>query len=42
MPDFIERDAQEVFEEEFLEFAGYNLQRRALPDARDGCKWGAR
>ena len=24
MPDFIERDAQEVFEEEFLEFAGYN------------------
>lgn len=42
MPDFIERDAQEVFKEEFLEFAGYNLQRRALPDARDGCKWGAR
>lgn len=42
MPEFIERDAQEVFEEEFLDFAGYNLQRRALPDARDGCKWGAR
>lgn len=42
MLDFIDRDAQEVFEEEFLDFAGYNLQRRALPDARDGCKWGAR
>ena len=42
MVDFIDRDAQEVFEEDFLDFAGYNLQRRALPDARDGCKWGAR
>ena len=42
MEDFIDRDAQEVFEEDFLDFAGYNLQRRALPDARDGCKWGAR
>lgn len=42
MADFIDRDAQEVFEEDFLDFAGYNLQRRALPDARDGCKWGAR
>lgn len=40
--DFIERDAQEVFEEEFLNFAGYNLQRRALPDVRDGLKWSAR
>lgn len=42
MNDFIERDAQEIFEEDFLDFAGYNLQRRALPDARDGLKWGAR
>ncbi|MCI6367019.1 MAG: DNA topoisomerase (ATP-hydrolyzing) subunit A [Spirochaetia bacterium] len=42
MLDFIDRDAKEVFEEDFLDFAGYNLQRRALPDARDGCKWGAR
>lgn len=42
MIEFIERDAKEVFEEEFLNFAGYNLQRRALPDARDGLKWGAR
>lgn len=42
MTDFIERDAQEVFEEEFLSFAGYNIQRRALPDVRDGIKWGAR
>lgn len=42
MTEFIERDAKEVFEEEFLDFAGYNLQRRALPDARDGLKWGAR
>ena len=41
MVDFIDRDAQEVFEEDFLDFAGYNLQRRALPDARDGLS-GAR
>lgn len=40
--DFIERDAKEVFEEEFLSYAGYNLQRRAIPDVRDGLKWGAR
>lgn len=40
--DFIERDAKEIFEEEFLEYAGYNLQRRAIPDVRDGLKWGAR
>lgn len=42
MENFIERDGVEVFQEEFLDFAGYNLQRRALPDARDGLKWGAR
>ena len=42
MENFIERDGIEVFQEEFLDFAGYNLQRRALPDARDGLKWGAR
>jgi len=42
MTNFIERDGEEVFKEEFLEFAGYNLQRRAIPDARDGLKWGAR
>lgn len=42
MENFIEKDAQEVFEQDFLDFAGYNLQRRALPDARDGLKWGAR
>ena len=42
MEQFIEKDAQEVFEQDFLDFAGYNLQRRALPDARDGLKWGAR
>lgn len=40
--EFIERDGIEVFQEEFLEFAGYNIQRRAIPDARDGLKWGAR
>lgn len=40
--NFIERNGEEVFKEEFLEFAGYNLQRRAIPDARDGLKWGAR
>ena len=42
MDDFIERDGIDVFEEDFLNFAGYNLQRRAIPDARDGLKWGAR
>lgn len=33
---------EEVLSNAFLEYAGYNLQRRAIPDARDGLKWGAR
>lgn len=33
---------EEVLSTSFLTFAGYNLQRRAIPDARDGLKWGAR
>lgn len=32
----------ETLNESFLEYAGYNIQRRAIPDARDGLKWGAR
>lgn len=42
MTELIQKDMQESFSEAFLEYAGYNLQRRAIPDARDGLKWGAR
>lgn len=40
--NLIIRDMGEVLSESFLTFAGYNIQRRAIPDARDGLKWGAR
>ena len=40
--NLIIRDMEEVLSESFLTFAGYNIQRRAIPDARDGLKWGAR
>lgn len=40
--DFVTKDMEEVLSSAFLEYAGYNLQRRAIPDARDGLKWGAR
>ena len=33
---------EEVLSSAFLEYAGYNLQRRAIPDVRDGLKWGTR
>ena len=36
------KNMEEVLSSAFLEYAGYNLQRRAIPDARDGLKWGAR
>lgn len=39
---FIEQNIDEIFQSTFLEYAGYNIQRRAIPDARDGLKWGAR
>jgi len=38
----INKDIIESFSDAFLEYAGYNLQRRAIPDVRDGLKWGAR
>ncbi len=38
----IKENMEEVLSSAFLEYAGYNLQRRAIPDARDGLKWGAR
>ncbi len=40
--NLINKDITESFSEAFLEYAGYNLQRRAIPDVRDGLKWGAR
>ena len=40
--EMIEKDIDIILKESFLEYAGYNLQRRAIPDARDGLKWGAR
>lgn len=42
MVELINKDITESFSEAFLEYAGYNLQRRAIPDVRDGLKWGAR
>lgn len=38
----IQQDIQKTLETAFLNYAGYNIQRRAIPDARDGLKWGAR
>lgn len=40
--ELLEQNLEEVLSQAFLEYAGYNLQRRALPDARDGLKWGTR
>ena len=40
--NLISQNIQEVLSESFLEYAGYNIQRRAIPDVRDGLKWGAR
>lgn len=40
--NLIEQNIETVLKESFLEYAGYNLQRRAIPDVRDGLKWGAR
>lgn len=42
MEQTIIKNMEEVLSSAFLEYAGYNLQRRAIPDARDGLKWGAR
>jgi len=40
--ELIKKDLTETFSTAFLNYAGYNIQRRAIPDARDGLKWGAR
>lgn len=40
--NLIRKDIEEALSTAFLEYAGYNLQRRAIPDVRDGLKWGAR
>lgn len=40
--NIIKKDIEEVLSTAFLEYAGYNLQRRTIPDVRDGLKWGAR
>lgn len=40
--EFVDKDISEVLSDSFLEYAGYNIQRRAIPDVRDGLKWGAR
>ena len=42
MEQTIIKNMEEVLSSAFLEYAGYSLQRRAIPDARDGLKWGAR
>ena len=40
--EIIDENIEEILSNAFLEYAGYNLQRRAIPDVRDGLKWGAR
>lgn len=42
MTELIKQNIDTILKESFLEYAGYNLQRRAIPDVRDGLKWGAR
>lgn len=42
MEQLIEKSIEDTLSDAFLEYAGYNLQRRAIPDVRDGLKWGAR
>ena len=40
--ELILKDMAATLSDAFLEYAGYNIQRRGVPDARDGLKWGAR
>ena len=40
--EIIDENIEEILSNAFLEYAGYNLQRRTIPDVRDGLKWGAR
>lgn len=35
-------DGKESLSQAFLDYSAYNLQRRAIPDSRDGLKWSAR
>lgn len=34
--NFIQKDMETALSDAFLEYAGYNIQRRGVPDARDG------
>lgn len=38
----IQKDLTQTLSRAFLDFSAYNIQRRAIPDSRDGLKWGAR
>lgn len=40
--NLIQKDVTNVLSDSYLEYASYNIQRRAIPDSRDGLKWGAR
>lgn len=40
--NLIQKDITNVLSDSYLEYASYNIQRRAIPDSRDGLKWGAR
>lgn len=42
MNELIQTNIEDTLSKAFLNYAGYNIQRRAIPDARDGLKWGAR
>lgn len=40
--NLIQKDITNILSDSYLEYASYNIQRRAIPDSRDGLKWGAR
>lgn len=40
--NFEQKDLSSELSRAFLDFSGYNIQRRGIPDVRDALKWGGR
>lgn len=40
--NFEQKDLSTELSRAFLDFSGYNIQRRGIPDVRDALKWGGR
>lgn len=34
--ELVVKSIEDILSQSFLEYAGYNLQRRSIPDVRDG------